>query len=331
MMIEQRELGKGGPKVGAIGLGAMSFCDFYGPVNDDDSLATLERAEALGVTHLDTANVYGMGKSERVIGSYLQGRSNPFTIATKAGIARKEDGSRYFNNHADYLRAELEASLERLGVDHVALFYMHRRDPSREIEDVMETLLGFRDEGLIGGIGFSEVAPASIRRAAAVGPVAAVQNEYSLWTRMPELGVIQACAEVGAAFVPFSPMARGMLGMEPVSRAVLDNDPFRASIPRFQPGNYERNCAKLEEFRDYALSLGTVPATLAMAWILDQGAHLIPIPGTKNVAHLEELAAGASFALTDDIRAGIDRILPVGWAHGDRYSTALWVGIEQFC
>lgn len=326
-----RDLGKGGPKVGAIGLGAMSFCDFYGPVNDEDSFATLARAEELGITHIDTANVYGMGKSETIIGDYIKGRAHNFVIGTKAGIWRDADGKRGFNNQPDYIRAELEKSLTRLGVDHVALFYMHRRDPSLEIETVMEHLLRLVEEGLIGGIGFSEIAPQSIRRAAAVGPVRAVQNEYSLWTRMPDLGVVQACADVGAAFVPFSPMARGMLGTRPVSKETLAHDAFRSAIPRFQSPNYERNCAILAEFRDFAEAQGTCPATLAMAWVLDQGDHMIPIPGTRNPAHLDELAAGASFAMTDEIRTGIDRILPVGWAHGDRYSAAQWIGVEQYC
>ena len=214
--MEQRQLLSDGTTASAIGLGCMSFAGFYGPTSLDASHRTLARAHERGVDFLDTANVYGNGVSEEVIGSYLKASGQSFKIATKAAIFRDPDtGQRGFNNKPDYLRQELEGSLRRLGVDHVALYYMHRRDPDIPVEDVMGTLLDFKAEGKIGGIGFSEIAPSTLRRACAVGPVDAVQSEYSLWTRYPELGLLQACAELGTAFVPFSPLCRGMMGEGP--------------------------------------------------------------------------------------------------------------------
>ena len=328
--MKQRQLGKDGPMVGAVGLGCMSFAGFYGESSQDDADATLARCKELGVTHLDTANVYGMGKSETMMGRFLGGDAQGFVIATKAAIRRGDDGNRWFCNDPDYMRSELEGSLTRLGLDRVDLFYAHRRDPSMEIETIMEGMLKLVEDGLIGGIGFSEIAPATLRRAAKVGPVRAVQSEYSLWTRFPELGMIQACEEVGAAFVPFSSMGRGMFGSKPLDRATFPKGDFRSTGPRFQSPNFETNLALIAPFRDYATALGTKPATLATAWVLDQGDHLIPIPGTRYADHLDELAEAASFDLTDDIRAEIHRLLPPGFAHGDRYSDAQWVGIEKY-
>ncbi len=202
--MERRRLLQDGTQVSAIGLGCMSFAGFYGATTEAEAHRTLAAALDLGIDFLDTANVYGMGASERIMGSFLNGDDSRFTIATKAGIWRDPDtGQRGFNNKAGYLRAELEGSLTRLGVDHVALYYIHRRDPSVEIEEVMQTLLALKAEGKIGGIGFSEIAPSTLRRAVAVGPVDAVQSEYSLWTRYPDLGLVQTCAELDVAMVPF--------------------------------------------------------------------------------------------------------------------------------
>src|SRR6056297_751156 len=220
-LMERRRLGPDGPMVSALGYGAMSFTDFYGPTTEEESHAVLRACLDLGIDHLDTSNVYGMGRSETVIGRFLatEGRDR-FTIATKAGIRRDpETGARSFDNSPGHLEAALDASLGRLGVDHVALFYVHRREADRPIEEVAETLAGFVRDGRIGGFGFSEIAPSSLRRAAAVHPVAAVQSEYSLATRAPELGLVQACAELGTSLVAFSPVGRGLLTDTPPTPA----------------------------------------------------------------------------------------------------------------
>ena len=293
---------------------------------------TLSAARDLGVDFLDTSNVYGMGVSEQTIGAYLKGRSDLFTIATKAGIWRHPDtGKRGFNNKADYLRAELEKSLSRLGLEHVDLYYIHRRDPEVEIEDLMETLLAFKAEGKIAGIGFSEISPATLRRASAVGPVDAVQSEYSLWTRQPELGMIQTCRELGVAFVPFSPLGRGMFAPNPPNPAEFPKGHFRTGTPRFTEPNFSHNVRQVEKFKALADDLGTSPIALAIAWCLARGSHLIPIPGTRSADHLKDCVAGSAFAMTDDIMQAIEQALPVGWAHGDRYTHEQRVGVEGYC
>lgn len=318
--------------VSEIGLGCWSFGGAYGPTTEAEAHDTLATALDLGVSFLDTANVYGMGQSETMIGSFLKGRQGLFTIATKGGICRDPDtGKRTFNNRPDYLRAELEASLSRLGLDCVDLYYIHRRDQEVPVEDVMDTLLRFKAEGKIGGIGFSEIAPATLRRAAAVGPVDAVQSEYSLWTRQPELGMIQACRDLGVAFVPFSPLGRGMFTDRVPDRADFAKGDFRIPNPRFLEPHFSRNLAQAAAFRSLAADLGCTPAALAIAWCLARGAHLVPIPGTRKAAHLRDFAAGSAFAMTDEIMAAIAQVLPIGWAHGERYSDDQRVGVEGYC
>lgn len=327
--MHQRTLGKDGPKVGAIALGCMSFAGFYGAATVEESHNTLARALELGVTHLDTAKIYGEGVSEEIIGSFVKNHPNRFTIATKGGIRR--DAAQPFDNSPEYLRECLEGSLKRLGVDHVALYYVHRRDQTIAIEDVMETLVQFKQEGKIGAIGFSEIAPSTLERACAIHPVAAVQSEYSLWTRLPELGMIEACKRHGTAFVPFSPLARGMLSdVEPVPSTFQGRD-IRATNPRFQVPNFSANLDRINRFKTYAHDKGLTPASLALAWVLHRGDHLIPIPGTRSVAHLADNAKAASIKLTAAEMAEIEAILPCGFAHGDRYSDAQMNGVERYC
>ena len=329
--MQHRTLGADGPLVSAIGLGCMSFAGFYGEADEETSFATLDAARAAGIDFLDTANVYGAGRSETIIGRWLA--ANPdarVTIATKGGI-RRVDGKRSFDNSRDHLRAELEASLERLGVDRVALYYVHRREAERSIEEVTETLAAFREEGLIGGFGFSEIAPSSLRRAHAVHPVTAVQSEYSLWSREPELGMIQACLELGVAFVPFSPLARGMFSEKPLDVEAFGKGDFRRGTPRFTEPNLAANRAKLDEFRALAADLGHAVPALAMAWVLAQGPHVIPIPGTRSPEHLRQWAGAAEITLDAETLARIDAVLPPGWAHGPRYTDAQRVGVESYC
>lgn len=310
----------------------MNFAGFYGPSTREEAHHTLSAALDLGIDFLDTANVYGNGLSEEIIGSFLNGDKNKFTIATKGAIWRDpESGKRGFNNKADYLRAELEKSLKRLGLDHVALYYIHRRDPDVEIEAVMETLLTFKAEGKISGIGFSEISPASLRRAAAVGPVDAVQSEYSLWTRYPELGLIQTCEELGVAFVPFCPVGRGIFATKTLDITKLPDTDFRKNSPRFTEPNFSYNVQKVGSFKKFAADLGTTSITLAIAWCLARDNHLIPIPGTRTADHLAECAAGSAFPMTNEIMNGIEQVLPVGWAYGDRYNAEQWNGPERYC
>jgi len=334
--MQKRQLGPGGPSVSAVGIGAMSFTSFYGPTSEAESHAILTAALDLGIDHLDTSNVYGMGRSETVIGSFLakQGKAKDglFRIATKAGIWRdKETGKRGFDNSPAYLEAELDASLQRLGVEAVDLFYVHRRDPKIPIEEVAGTLAGFIAAGKIHAFGFSEIAPASLRRAAVEHPVAAVQSEYSLQTRSPELGLVQSCERLGASLVAFSPVGRGLLTDTPPTPEKIAGADFYKANPRFTEPNYIANLAITEGFRRLAAELGTSTAALAVAWLLHRSPAVIAIPGTRSVAHLEQLAAGGTLALTEADLDRIETVLPVGWAHGDRYSEAQWVGPERYC
>lgn len=327
--MKQRQLGIGGPMVSAIGLGCLSFGGIFGDTTDDDSLRCLDAAWDAGITFYDTANIYGMGRSETVLGQWLTSRRHPAVVATKASIVGGPD--RRIDNSDAYLRTELNASLRRLGVDHVALFYIHRHDQNTPIEEVAGTLSRLIDEGKIGGYGMSEISPGTLRRAYAVHPVRAVQNEYSLWARQPELGLIQTCAELGTAFVPFSPLARGALGRDIIDPDSLPAIEFRRQIPRFQGVDWQLNRTKIEDFRAFAFDRGIAPPALAIAWVLDQGPHLVPIPGTRTADHLVDWAAASEITLTVEDRTEIARILPVGWAFGDRYNDDQAGTVERYC
>lgn len=330
--MKTRKLGKDGPKVGAIGLGCWSFAGAYGPTDLGESHRTLARSLELGIDFLDTANVYGNGVSEEVVGAFIRDHPGRFKIATKGGIHRPpETNQRTFDNSREHLKDALELSLERLGVEHVDLYYIHRREQSRPIEEVMETLVRFKEEGKIGGIGFSEISPTSLRRAHAVHAVMAVQSEYSLWTRQPELGMIQAAETLGVAFVPFSPLGRGIFSIEAPEPTSFGPQDFRKNNPRFLEPNFSDNLRTIQPFKALAADLGTTPAALAIAWVLAQGDHLIPIPGTRSVAHLNDVASASELSLSAEALAEINRILPPGFAYGHRYSEAQQVGAELYC
>ncbi len=332
--MRKRRLGANGPEIGAIGYGAMSFSDMYGPTNEAASHAILDACRDLGVTHLDTANVYGMGKSEKAIGTYLKanpGARDEFVIATKATITRDEDGNRIFDNSAEHLEAELDKSLQRMGLESVDLFYAHRRDPRLTPEETAANLGRLVAKGKTRAIGLSEVAPSTLRRAMSAYPVAAVQSEYSLSTRFPDLGLVQTCAELGVAMVAFSPVGRSLLTDNPIPGERIPNLPFLAGNPRFMEPNLSENLRITESFRKLAAEMGTSSAALANAWLLTRGDHVIPIPGTRSVDHFRECVAGADLTLSADDLARIDAVLPVGWAHGDRYSEAQWIGPERYC
>ncbi len=333
--MQQRNLGPLKTSVSAVGYGAMSFTDFYGPTDEDASHAILARCLDLGIDHIDTSNAYGMGKSENRIGSFLakQGAQadGMFTIATKAGITRDADGNRVFNNSPEHLRDSLDASLQRLGVDHVELFYVHRRDPARPIEEVTETLADLVKSGKTRQVGFSEIAPTQLAIAQAIHPIGAVQSEYSLSTRSPEMGLVQGTVAAGTALVAFSPVGRALLTDTPPSYEKCQTMDFMKANPRFVEPNHGRNIAATKGFRALAADMGVKASSLAIAWLLHQGDHILPIPGTRSVDHLAELAAGGDLKLSDSDLAAIDAELPIGWCHGDRYSVGQWGGPEKYC
>ena len=311
----------------------MSFSDFYGPTSREDSWAILQTALELGIDHIDTANVYGKGESEETIGAFLADRrgANPFKIATKAGIVRDpETGIRRFDNSPAYLEAQLDTSLKRLGTERVDLFYVHRREVERPIEEVTETLAGLVRAGKIGAFGYSEIAPYSLRQAAAIHPVAAVQSEYSLSTRTPEVGLVQTCKALETALVAFSPVGRGLLTDTPPTCERAAEIGFMRTNPRFSGDNLAANLRQTDRLRALAADMGTATATLAIAWLLHQGTHVIPIPGTRSPAHLQELAAGTELQLSADDLARIEQALPIGWAYGDRYNEDQWAGPERY-
>lgn len=325
----ERPLGQSGPRTSALGLGCMSFAGVYGATTQTRSHRCLDAALDLGITFLDTADRYGQGLSEEVIGNYIKTRKNAFTIATKGGLVSQP--TRHISNHPDYLQRALDASLKRLGVDHVALYYVHRRDHAIPIEEVAGAMGRFVEQGKIGGIGFSEISPASLRRAHAVHRVAAVQSEYSLWTRQPDLGLIDACAEIGAAFVAFSPLGRGVFGKTFPDRADFPAGDIRTNQPRFLDPNYQANKQMIAPFKTFAQDRGWSPAATAIAWTLDRAPHVFSIPGTRSATHLAELAEAATIRFTEADRAAINRILPAGFADGDRYADAQYEGVERYC
>jgi aryl-alcohol dehydrogenase-like predicted oxidoreductase len=328
--MKKRKLGQNGPEVSAIGLGCMSFAGFYGATSREESFATLDAAWEAGIDFLDTAELYGAGLSETIIGAWQKDRGKRFKIATKGGIVLGAPRGTN-DNSEEHIRASIEGSLDRLGVDHVELYYIHHRDWSIPIEAVTETLESIREDGLIGAFGYPEISPASLRLAATVAHVAAVQSEYSLWTRQPELGMIQACAELGTAFVPFSPLGRGILGDTDLDPHSFKDTDFRKPNPRFIGRNFAHNMEHVRTLRAFARDRGWTTAATAVAWTLDQGDHLIPIPGTRSPEHLRDWIGAGEIAFSEADRAELGRILPPGWAMGDRYSYQQLVGIERYC
>ena len=335
-MIQPRRLGSNGPELFPLGVGAMSFSPAYGEVTEEQCHQVLDTALDAGVNHIDTANVYGMGRSEAVIGRYFRRYRNkntlPFTIASKAGICRNPDtGERWFDNSPEHLEQELDKSLGRLGIDMLDLFYVHRRDRRFEIEEVTEALAALVRKGKIAAFGYSEIAPSSLRRAMAVHPVAAVQSEYSLQTRLPELGIVQACERMQVTLVAFSPVGRGLLTDDPPTPERVEGSAFLRANPRFTGGNLERNLAASQPLREFARKIGEPAAAVAIAWLLKRSPAVVPIPGTRNAKHLKELLAGCQFELTDEMEREIEKSLPPGWAYGPRYSEKQSQGPEDYC
>src|SRR3954463_4836050 len=323
--MQTRRLGQN-LEVSALGLGCMGMSEFYGEGVEEDSVATIQRALDLGVTFLDTADMYGPFTNERLVGSAIAGRRDEVVLATKFGNERREDGSFVgINGTPDYVRRACDASLQRLGVDVIDLYYQHRVDTTVPIEDTWGALRELVEAGKIRHAGISEAAPDTIRRAHAVQPVAAVQTEYSLWTRDPEDdGVLATCAELGIGFVAYSPIGRGFLSGQIRSIDDLDRRDFRRHNPRFQGEAFAQNLALVDRVREIADEKGVTASQLALAWVMAQSdkpgnPDVVPIPGTKRVSYLEENAAAVDIELTEEDLRRLDEAAPVGAAVGDRY------------
>jgi aryl-alcohol dehydrogenase-like predicted oxidoreductase len=314
-------LGAAGPVVGAIGFGAWGLSGAYGAADESGSIRTIRRALDLGLTLIDTADEYGDGHNERLVGRALRGRRDEAVLTTKAGLVALPDGSTGVRGRPEHLRAALERSLARLGVEAVDLFLLHRLDPDVPVEESVGAMAELVRAGKARALGLSEAGPDAIRRAHAVHPLAAVQSEYSLWTREPERDVLPAVRELGIGFVAFSPLGRGFLAGAVASPAELDEDDFRRQLPRFQEAAFRANLALLEDLRELAGGLGVTPAELALAWLVRKGA--VPIPGTRRLSHLEQNARAAALELTEAELARLERAFASGRVAGDRYPAAL--------
>ena len=322
-----KQVSLAGLEVSRLGLGCMGMSAFYSGKGSDDaeSIRTIHRALDLGVTFLDTAEIYGPYTNEELVGRALAGRRDQVVIATKFGLLshRGGDGGRTIDGHPDNARAALEGSLKRLGTDHIDLYYQHRMDPKVPVEDTVGALAEFVQAGKIRHIGLSEAAPETIRRAHAVHPITAVQSEYSLWTRDPEAEVLPTLRALGIGFVPYSPLGRGFLTGAIRSPEDFDADDFRRNNPRFQGENFQQNLRIVDEVQAVAAEAGATPAQIALAWVLAQGDDLAPIPGTKRVARLEENAAADGLRLSEEQVARLSAIRP---AAGERYADMREVG-----
>jgi aryl-alcohol dehydrogenase-like predicted oxidoreductase len=321
--METRALGKQGLTVSAIGLGCMGMSEFYGPTDENESVATILRALDAGVTFLDTADVYGVFKNERLVGKAIKGRRDEVVLATKFGNQRGEDGSWVgVNGRPEYVRSACDASLARLGVDVIDLYYQHRVDAAVPIEDTVGAMAGLVRAGKVRFLGLSEAAPGTIRRAHATHPITALQTEYSLWTRDPEDEVVPTVRELGIGFVAYSPLGRGFLtGRFRRPEDFLEGD-YRPNSPRFQGENFEKNQQIIARIEAIASALGVTPAQLALAWLLAQGGDIVPIPGTKRLRYLEENVAAVEIHLTPAVLAQLDQAAPKGATAGARYPEA---------
>ena len=330
----KRNLGNNGTKVFPIGLGGMSFSDAYGVTNTDETHKVLTSALDLGIDHIDTSDIYGLGISEERIGIFLSRNKkykDYFKIATKGGIDRNQNGSSSFNNSKKYLEKSLDNSLKRLGVDCVEIYYVHRRDQNIPIEEVTQTLSDFVKSGKVKQIGYSEISPSSLEKANSIHNVAAVQSEYSLSTRYPELGLIQKLQKLKATLIAFSPLGRSLLTDKPHSFKKAQTIAFLKGNPRFLEPNLSLNIQITSKFREYALDNSMSAAQLSLSWLLKKNKNLIPIPGTRSSEHLKSMAKAAYTELNEMQMKEIDEILPLGWAHGDRYSEHQWIGPEKYC
>lgn len=321
--MQYRQLGVNGPEVSALGLGCMGMSEFYGQGDDAESVATIHRALDLGLNFLDTADMYGVGRNEELVGRAIAGRRASVFLATKFGNMRGPKGEFLgVNGHPDYVRRSCEASLKRLGVDTIDLYYQHRVDPQVPIEDTVGAMADLVRAGKVRFLGLSEAAPATLRRAHAVHPISALQTEYSLWTRDPEGVLLDTVRELGIAFVAYSPLGRGFLTAQFKSLDDLPADDWRRLSPRFQPETFQRNLRLAETVRQLAEAKNCTPAQFALAWLLAQGDDVIPIPGTKRRRYLEENVGALRVRLSTADLLRIHQAVPPGAASGERYSEA---------
>jgi aryl-alcohol dehydrogenase-like predicted oxidoreductase len=318
--METRRLGTSGLEVSALGLGCMGMSEFYGTTDEAEAIATIHRALELDITFLDTADVYGMGANERLVGKAIQSRRDEVVLATKFGNVRAPTGEPLgISGKRDYVRSACETSLERLGVETIDLYFQHRVDLETPIEETVGAMAELVREGKVRHLGLSEASAATIRRAHTVHPIAALQTEYSLWTRDPEAEILPTIRELGIGFVAYSPLGRGFLSGRIRSPDDLEETDFRRRGPRFQAENLERNLELVAVVEELAEAKGVTPSQLGLAWVLSRGDDIVPIPGTKRRTYLEENAAALEVELSDEELERLERAFPPGVAAGDRY------------
>lgn len=321
--MQRRQLGRSGLEVSAIGLGCMGMSAMYGEPEEAESIATLHRAIDIGIDFLDTSDMYGNGHNEELIGRAIADRRDRVILATKFGNIRNPDGTADVNGRPEYVAAACDASLTRLGVEYVDLYYQHRVDPNVPIEETVGAMALLVKQGKARYLGLSEAAPGTISRAHAVHPIAALQTEYSLWTREAETQILPTCRELGIGYVAYAPLGRGFLGGKIRQAETLSDTDHRRRMPRYQADNIARNLKLLDVLDQLALVKGCTPAQIAIAWVLAQGIDIVPIPGTKRVSYLEENAGAAEISLTTEELGRLSHAFPPGAAAGDRYPPAM--------